>query len=154
MMNSTIVRHLCFFVVTGAVSAAGQNSVAVAAGASPAEGETVRVLVGKAVVINVQAPLTRVLSSNPAAVETLATSPTQVVVEGKAAGNSSLILWDETGRSQMLDVVVDLDVAGLRTAIEHAYPDQNISVQADGSRLILSGSAKDPRMVEDLKKMA
>jgi len=32
-----------------------------------------------------QAPLTRILSSNPAAVETMATSPTQVVVEGKAA---------------------------------------------------------------------
>ena len=87
--NSTIVR-LCFLLAIGAVSAAGQN--ALPAAAPPAEGETVHVLVGKSVVINVQAPLTRILSSNPAAVETMATSPTQVVVEGKAAGESSLIL--------------------------------------------------------------
>src|SRR5258708_6252136 len=154
MMNSTIVRHLCFFVVTGAVSAAGQNSVAVAAGASPAEGETVHVLVGKSVVINVQAPLTRVLSSNPAAVETMATSPTQVVVEGKAAGDSSLILWDESGRSQVLDVVVDLDIAGLRGAIQRSYPHENLEVEADAGRLVLTGTASNAHVVEDLSKMA
>src|SRR5437764_3677061 len=81
---------------------------------SPNEGETLHVLVGKSVVLNVQAPITRVLSSNPTAVETLAISPTQLVIEGKSAGSSSLILWDNSGRSQVLDVVVDLDIAALR----------------------------------------
>ena len=123
-------------------------------GTPSTEGQTLHVLVGKSVIINVQAPLTRVLSSNPVAVETLATSPTQVVVEGKAAGSSSLILWDNTGKSQMLDVVVDLDIAGLRAAIEHAYPGQQLDVQSDGGRLILGGSVSNPRIVEDLTKMA
>src|SRR5438445_5849562 len=81
---------------------------------APSEGQTLHVLVGKSVVINVQEPMSRVLSSNPTVVETLAISPTQVVVEGKAAGVSSLILWDETGHSQLLDVSVELDVSGLR----------------------------------------
>ncbi len=121
---------------------------------APTEGQALHVLVGKSVVINVQSPMTRVLSSNPAAVETLATSPTQVVVEGKAAGNGSLILWDQNGHSQMLDVVVDVDVTGLRTAIERAYPNQHIEVQADGGRLILSGMVNDAHAVEDLTKMA
>ncbi len=85
------------------------------------------VLVGKSLVINVQAPLSRVLSSNPAVVETMATSPTQVVVEGKAAGNSSLILWDASGRSQILDVAVDIDIAGLRNAIQRSYPGMRFS---------------------------
>src|SRR5215469_12713810 len=97
----------------------------------PAEGETVHVLVGKSIVINVQQPMTRVLSSNPAAVETMATSPTQIVVEGKAAGASSLILWDQTGRSQVLDVVTDVDVAALRNAVQKSYPKENIDVEAD-----------------------
>src|ERR1041385_2550707 len=121
---------------------------------TPTEGQALHVLVGKSVVINVQSPMTRVLSSNPAAVETLATSPTQVVVEGKAAGNGSLILWGQSGHSQMLDVVVDVDVTGLRTAIERAYPNQHIEVQADGGRLLLSGLVNDSHAVEDLTKMA
>jgi pilus assembly protein CpaC len=118
------------------------------------EGQALHILVGKSVVVNVQAPITRVLSSNPTVIETLATSPTEIVVEGRAAGSSSLILWDQSGRSQMLDVIVDVDVSGLRSAIERSYPDQHIDVQADGSRLILTGKVTDPKMIEDLTKMA
>jgi pilus assembly protein CpaC len=119
-----------------------------------AEGQTLHILVNKSVVINLPTRLQRVLASNPAVIDVLATTPNQVVVEGKAAGNSSLILWDESSQSQMLDVVVDLDVTGLRTALEHAYPDQQISVQADGARLLLWGNASEPRVADDVTKMA
>jgi pilus assembly protein CpaC len=121
---------------------------------APSEGQALHILVGKSVVVNVQTPITRVLSSNPAVIETLATSRTEVVVEGRAAGTSSLILWDESGRSQMLDVIVDLDVTGLRTAIERAYPNQQVQVQADGGRLVLTGNVPDTKAAEDLNKMA
>ena len=108
-----------------------------------AEGQTLHILVNKSVVINLPARLQRVLASNPAVIDIVATSPTQVVVEGKAAGNSSLILWDESGQSQMLDVIVDIDVSGLRTAIEGAFPNAAIRAQADGGRVILSGTVAD-----------
>ncbi|HET9406625.1 MAG TPA: pilus assembly protein N-terminal domain-containing protein [Candidatus Sulfotelmatobacter sp.] len=120
----------------------------------PGEGETLHVLVGKSVIINVQSPLTRVLSSNPEVIETMATSPSEVVVEGKAAGPSSVILWDSNGHTQVLDVMVDVDVTALRGAIQHAYPKDHIDIEADGGRLVLTGSANDPHTIEDLTKMA
>ena len=150
--NSKIVLQLLFLLSIGSFAAA-QNTPAPAP-VSPGEGETVHVLVGKSIVINVQAPLTRVLSSNPSAVEALATSPTQVVVEGKAAGNSSLILWDASGRSQILDVAVDLDIAGLRSAIQRSYPKEQLEVESDAGRLMLTGTASNAHVVEDLGKMA
>ncbi len=137
-----------------AASAQSQSTNAAPPASEPAEGETVHVLVGKSIVINVQQPMTRVLSSNPAAVETMATSPTQIVVEGKAAGASSLILWDQTGRSQVLDVVTDLDIAALRNAIQKSYPKENIQIDADAGHLLLTGTASNQRIVEDLGKMA
>jgi pilus assembly protein CpaC len=121
---------------------------------NPAEGQTIHVLVGKSVVMNVQAPMTRVLSSNPAVVETLAISPNQVVIEGKSAGASTLILWDSAGHSQVLDVVVDIDIAGLRDAIQHSFPKEQLQVQADGAHLILTGAVSDPHIVDSLTKMA
>jgi pilus assembly protein CpaC len=150
MMKSKLGYHLCFLLAIGAFSA-GQTGPTPA---SPAEGETLHVLVGKSIVVNVQAPLSRVLSSNPAVVETMATSPTQVVVEGKAAGNSSLILWDASGRSQILDVAVDLDITGLRNAIQSSYPNEQLDVEADAGRLVLTGTASNAHVVEDLSKMA
>jgi pilus assembly protein CpaC len=153
MMNSTSLRHLCFFLALGTLTAAAQNPLP-AASAPPAEGETVHVLVGKSVVINVQTPLTRILSSNPATVEAMATSPTQLVVEGKAAGDSSLILWDASGRSEVFDVSVDLDIAGLRSAIQRSYPHENLVIEADAGRLVLTGTASNAHVLEDLNKMA
>jgi pilus assembly protein CpaC len=118
------------------------------------EGQALHVFVGKSVVINLQSPVTRILSSNPAVIETLATSPTQIVIEGKAAGSSSLILWDTGGHSQMLDVTVDVNIALLRTTIEQTYPGQPINIQSDGAHLVLTGSVPDSKMSEDLFRMA
>src|SRR5438309_271679 len=111
--------------------------------AAQSEGQALHVLVGKSVVINLQSPVTRILSSNPAVIDTLATSPTQVVVEGKTAGNSSLILWDATGHSQMLDVTVDVNISRLRTMLEQTYPEQQINIQSDGAHLLLTGTVSD-----------
>src|SRR5207248_1248876 len=50
------------------------------------EGQALHILVGKSVVVNVQAPIIRVLSSNPSVIETLATShDRQVLLEVKFA---------------------------------------------------------------------
>ena len=122
--------------------------------AAAQEGQALHVFVGKSVVINLQSPVTRILSSNPAVIDTLATSPTQVVVEGKAAGSSSLILWDATGHSQMLDVTVDVNIAHLRTAIEQTYPGEQISVQSDGAHLLLTGTVSEAKIADDVGKMA
>ena len=118
------------------------------------EGQALHVFVGKSVVINVQSPVTRILSSNPAVIDTLATSPTQIVVEGKAAGSSSLIFWDATGHSQMLDVSVDVNIAHLRSAIEQTYPGETINIQSDGAHLILTGNVSEAKISEDVAKMA
>jgi pilus assembly protein CpaC len=151
MISSNIARTAFCLLVISSLSMAGQSAPQSAA---PPEGETVHVLVGKSIVINVQTPLKRVLSSNPAAVETMATSPTQVVIEGKAAGASSLILWDSSGRSQVFDVVTDVDITSLRNAIQKTYPQERVEVEADEGRLLLTGTASNPHIAEDLGKMA
>ncbi len=122
--------------------------------AAQAEGQALHVFVGKSVVINLQSPVTRILSSNPAVIDTLATSPTQIVVEGKSAGASSLILWDATGHSQMLDVTVDVNIAHLRTALEQTYPGEQVNMQSDGAHLILTGTVSDSKIADDIAKMA
>jgi pilus assembly protein CpaC len=117
-------------------------------------GQTVHVLVNKSVVINTQAPITRVLTSNPNVIEIVATTTTQVVVSGKAPGNSSLIIWDAPDHSQILDVLVEPDISALRTAVERSYPNQKINIETDGIRLILSGSVSSAKISEDVAKLA
>src|SRR5947199_4172623 len=114
------------------------------------EGQALHVFVGKSVVINVETPVTRILSSNPAVIDTLATSPKQVVVEGKAPGVSSLIIWDSEGHSQILDVTVDVNVSHLRTAIEQTYPGQQVNIQSDGAHLLLTAPVWDLKISDNI----
>jgi pilus assembly protein CpaC len=144
-MRSWLV--LAVVMMVGSVGSSAQE-------APSAETQTLHVLAGKSVVINMEARLKRVLVSNPLAIEATVTSPSQLVVTAKAAGSSSLVLWDEEGRSRMLDVLVDLDVSGLRDSIQLAYPSEPIQVQADGERLIVSGTVSDQDVIDSVLKMA
>lgn len=146
-----IINLKVIIVLSAALLIAGANA---RPADNPSAAQSLHVLTGKSVVINVQARLRRVLVSNPKTIDAVATTPTQVVVEGKAAGESSLILWDEAGHSRMLDVTVDQDVTGLRTAIEQAFPNYDIQAEADGGRVILSGTAPNKSVMDEVTKMA
>jgi hypothetical protein len=65
----TLLVTLAMATLCGMNSAAGQS-----------EGQVLHIFIGKSVVVNLETPVTRILSSNPAVIDTLATSPTQVVV--------------------------------------------------------------------------
>jgi pilus assembly protein CpaC len=134
--------------VVGVAAAPAQE-----AGAA-AETQTLHVLAGKSLVVNLETRLRRVMVSNPTVINAIATSPTQVVVSAKAVGASSLILWDESGRSRMLDVLVDLDVSALRDGIQLAYPNEPIQVQAEGDKLIVSGAVSSQEVIDNVVKMA
>jgi pilus assembly protein CpaC len=146
-MRKVALSVLAVAIVAGVRPARAQE-------AAPGETQTLHVLAGKSLVINLEARLKRVLVSNPAVIEAVTTTPSQLVVTARGVGASSLILWDESGRSRMLDVLVDLDVAALRDSIQLAYPNEPIQVQAEGDRLILSGAVSGQEVIDNVLKMA
>lgn len=118
------------------------------------ETQTLHILTGRSVVINLQTRLRRVLVSNPAVLETITTSPTQLVATAKAPGSSSLVLFDETGHSRILDVYADSDVSGLRDALQQAFPGVPVQVEAEQGRIVVSGSVPDKAAADEILKMA
>ncbi len=132
----------------------GARTVSPQEAGAAAETQTLHVLAGKSLVINLETRLRRVLVSNPSVIEAVTTTPSQVVVTAQNVGASSLILWDESGRSRMLDVLVDLDVAALRDGIQLAYPNEPIQVQAEADKLIVSGAVSGQEVIDNVVKMA
>ncbi len=120
---------------------------------APAEAQTLHILAGRSVIVNTQARLKRILVSNPAVVETTTVSPTQLVITAKTPGTASLVLWDETGRARILDINANVDVAALREALQQAYPNEDIHVEADQGRIVLSGKASTTAVSEGAAKL-
>ena len=72
--------------------------------------QTVHIVVGHSLLIHTPSRIKRILTGNPAVVESVLTSPRELVITAKTPGGSSLMLWDESGQNRTLDVYADLDV--------------------------------------------
>jgi len=72
----------------------------------PATGETLRVLTGRSRVIDLRQDAKRVSVANPEIAEVMVISPRQVMINGLAAGETSVIIWDTTGNYDMYSVAV------------------------------------------------
>jgi pilus assembly protein CpaC len=98
-----------------------------------------RVMVGKSLLINTTERLKRVSVTDPAVADALVVTPTQVLVNGLAPGEVSLLIWDELERSRSFDLRVDVDISAASEEIHRIFPDEQISVTPSRSAIVLSG---------------
>lgn len=117
----------------------------VTAGAAP-----LRVLVGKSLLINTTERLKRVSVTDPTVADTLVVTPTQVLVNGLAPGEVSLLIWDELERSRSFDLRVDVDITAASEEMHRLFPDEQINVTPSRSAIVLSGHVT----TEDVSKHA
>lgn len=147
-----------------AVAADNQTSSTAAAGATSQEAQTsptqapetqsVHIQVGRSIVINSQTPLRRIVVSNPAVLDTVTASTTQVVVTAKVAGSSSLVMWDQNSNARILDVYADIDVSGLRDGIQAAFPNEHINIEAEQGKILATGAVSSKAIADDVVRMA
>jgi pilus assembly protein CpaC len=136
---------------------AEQQSAAPAQQAAPdnfAGNQVLHILVGHSVVIRTDARLKRVLVGNPAVITTATTAPNELVVTAIASGSSSVVLWQEDNKSRILEVFGDVDVSLLREAVARGFPNEQIQVEAEENRIVLTGTATAVPVAEQIAKMA
>src|SRR6266849_5212890 len=109
-----------------------------------------RVMVGKSLLINTTERLKRVSVTDPSVADALVVTPTQVLVNGLAPGEISLLIWDELERSRSFDLRVDVDVTAAAEEVHRLFPDEQTSVTPSRSAIVLSGHVT----TEDVSKHA
>jgi pilus assembly protein CpaC len=160
-----LLGFTCCFGITAAVGqqapvaqnpSATQNSHALAPGAAEGDQgpEVLHIVVGHSLLIRSQARIKRILTGNPLAIESVPTSPYEVVVTAKQAGSSSLLMWDETGKNRMLDIFADVDINALQNALQQAYPNGGVDVQSQEGRVVLVGTVPTTAVADQMVKMA
>jgi pilus assembly protein CpaC len=122
-----------------------QAPQAEAQGAAP-----LRVLVGKSLLINTTERLKRISVTDDTVADALVVTPTQILVHGRAAGEVSLLIWDELERSRSFDLRVDVDVRAAAEEEKRVFPDEQIAVSPSRSAIVLSGHVS----TEDVSKRA
>ncbi len=110
----------------------------------------VAVAVGKTLLIDTAQPIARVAVGLGEIAEAQAVSPTEIVVNGKAAGETSLIIWDRRGGRQFFNVTVRPSSAvtsdnldSIRRQLAMELPGQPLKVTSENSMVFLRGTVKD-----------
>jgi pilus assembly protein CpaC len=108
------------------------------------------VAIGKTVLIDCAKPVSRVAIGMGEIAEASAISPTEIMVVGKAAGETSLILWDNKGNRQFFNVVVRPPVTisndrldSVRRQLQIELPGQPLRLSADHDIIFLRGTVRD-----------
>jgi pilus assembly protein CpaC len=105
----------------------------------------VTVPVNASTVVDHPAGIRRISMANGDIAEAVAVSSTEIVVNGKLPGDTSLILWDQKGERLMLDVHVTANTSKLDAVraelLKEAGPDVSINVQE--GVVFLNGTTTD-----------
>jgi pilus assembly protein CpaC len=117
---------------------------------SNASAAPLRVMVGKSLLINTTERLRRISITDPSVADVMVVAPTQILVHGRAAGEVSLLIWDELERSRSFDLRVDVDVSAAAEEEKRIFPDEQIDVSPSRSAIVLSGHVT----TEDISKRA
>ena len=83
--------------------------------------------------------ITRIAVTNPAVADATVVQPREILIDGKAAGTVSLIVWGDSARVQF-DIVVDAGVTALQQQFQQLFPGEDIRVSANEEAIILSGA--------------
>ena len=108
------------------------------------------VTVGKSALVDFTKPVVRVAIGMSDIAEATAVSPSEVMVNGKVIGNTSLIVWEQGGERQFFNVTVhasraamDDSISALRRELKVALPGQNINVVTENNLVFLRGTVDD-----------
>jgi pilus assembly protein CpaC len=97
--------------------------------------QALHLLVGRSLVIKIK----RVALAEPTIADAIVVSPYQVLINGKAPGGVSLLLWDENDQSQAFEVYVDIDIVGLTQKIHDVFPAESVRIETAKDVVVLSG---------------
>src|ERR1700730_5996390 len=134
------------------ISAGGDETPATAAQtgqqAATPNGAAARlvVTVGKSLIIDSPMNIQRVSVANGELMEAVAVNPKEVLINGKAPGETSLIIWQQGGTRLLYDLTVRMSPLRLdatRLQLARDFPEDEINITFENDTVFVRGTVKD-----------
>lgn len=100
---------------------------------------SISVVVNQSRVLQLRTRSRTVSVAQPDIADVVVLSPTDLLINGKAVGTTSLIIWNEQGGLSHFNLNVTPDILGLQRQLRALFPEDQIEVSASGSALVLRG---------------
>ena len=131
-LNKIALTVIFLFVFAANGTAAQQQAV-----------PTITVTVNKSMVFRLAERAKRVSVSQPQVADVLVVAPSQLLINGKNVGTTSLIIFDEKGEVSNYDLIVAPDIAALRAQLRSIFPNEKVEISTSGPSLVLRGEVSN-----------
>ncbi|MCX5799838.1 MAG: pilus assembly protein N-terminal domain-containing protein [Candidatus Eisenbacteria bacterium] len=120
------MRGFAWFVISGLLLMASGSLWPASAAAVPA-GSLLKmeVVIGKSQVLAFTENITRVSVTDPNIADVMVASPRQILINGKAAGTTSMVVWDSEDRPMFYDLVVHTDTSFQQVMLKVRFAEVN-----------------------------
>ncbi len=159
MRNKIVILSICScvlgFVIFGGSILHAQTPTAPAPPAGVSNQDSANdlvVAVGKSVLVDCAKPIERIAVGTGDFAEATAVSPTEILLNGKAPGETSLIVWQAGGVRQFFNVAVRVSsyaandrLDSVRRELRTELPGQTLRVTSENGMVFLRGTVKDLR---------
>jgi pilus assembly protein CpaC len=119
------------------------GSAIVAAQVATDTPQRISLLSGRSTVLTTTFDITRIAVTNPAIADATVVKPRELLIDGKAGGTVSLIVWGAHGRTHY-DVIVTPEASTLQQHLQTLFPNQDIRASATADAIVLSGQVTNP----------
>ncbi len=114
---------------------------------TPATGSRdLAVTVGKSVLVDSPAQIERISVANGDIAEAVAITPHEVQINGKAPGETTLIVWQQGGNRLFFDLTVNRNeskIEAIRRELAREVGDQPVSINLEGDAVFVRGTVKN-----------
>jgi len=141
-LSSLVATVVLVFLLAGGVSAQSQTTPAIT------------VTVNKSMVFRLADRAKRVSVSQPEVADVLVVAPTQLLINGKNVGTTSLIIFDDKGGVSNYDLIVAPDIAALRTQLRSVFPNEKVEISTSGPSLVLRGEVSNEVVYDRVLEIA
>lgn len=139
--------------VTAQAPAAAQASAAPSQAAAPPGSQALpqfprlQLTTGRSMVLTTEFDVTRIAITNPAVADAVVVRPREILLDGKAPGTISLIVWGGDDRRVQYDVVVEQPVNPLEQQLHQLFPGEDIQVVLNADGVVLSGHVSSTQVM-------
>jgi pilus assembly protein CpaC len=101
--------------------------------------QELKLTVGKSVVIDYPSDIGRISTSNPDIVDAVPITAREILINAKANGQSTLVVWSKTGERSFFAVTVDQNLEPIQKILKETFPNESIDVRATRDTASLNG---------------
>ena len=114
----------------------------------------ITVTVNKSMVFRLAERAKRVSVSQPEVADVLVVAPSQLLINGKNVGTTSLIIFDDKGGVSNYDLIVAPDIAAARGQLRSVFPNEKVEISTSGPSLVLRGEVSNEVVYDRVLEIA